>query len=131
MGAEVLVIQRNDADFQLSKKKRIDSELVEFVCIDDEDVDARPFLPTSSSTVHADVELVPVVHLQSQLLLTNQLLKYQRAEEKLRKKLEQICLDDHLWFLKSWNANGVAIVKFIIKSASRILEVLPVTMGRR
>jgi hypothetical protein len=36
---------------------------------------------------------------------------YSRGEKKLQHELKQICLDDHSWFLKSWDLNGVDIVK--------------------
>ena len=36
---------------------------------------------------------------------------YLRAEEKLRKELNQIALEDHSWSLRSWDESGVGIVK--------------------
>ena len=36
---------------------------------------------------------------------------YVKEEERLRYELKQLCLEDHLWFLKSWDQNGVGVIK--------------------
>lgn len=37
--------------------------------------------------------------------------RYTKAEDKLKKKLAQITFEYHIWMLKSWDQNGVAVVK--------------------
>ena len=50
-------------------------------------------------------------HLQFELVSKEVMDKYRSAKEKIRKELAQIFLDDNIWYLKCWDANGVGIVK--------------------
>ena len=34
-----------------------------------------------------------------------------KGKERLRHELKQLCLEDHSWFPKSWDQNGIGIVK--------------------
>ena len=49
--------------------------------------------------------------LKSTLVLKDVIKWYMRAADKLRSDLKQISLDDHAWTLKSWNHEGVGVVK--------------------
>jgi hypothetical protein len=48
--------------------------------------------------------------------------KYLVAVEKLKKELIGISLYDHLWNLKSWEQNGINIVKLWCDNVVRNLE---------
>jgi hypothetical protein len=49
--------------------------------------------------------------LQSQLVSKDVIERYVQVEEKMGKDLALISLDDSVWYLKSWDANGLGIVK--------------------
>jgi hypothetical protein len=51
--------------------------------------------------------------LLSQLVAKEVIAKYQQVEEKLRRDLHESSCDgnDAVWYLKSWDANGIGIVK--------------------
>jgi hypothetical protein len=36
---------------------------------------------------------------------------YIKGKDKIRHELKQLCLEDHSWFLNSWDQNGVGVVK--------------------
>lgn len=58
----------------------------------------------------SNVESSGEVHLKSTLVPLEIMDKYQRGEEKLRKELGLISLEDHMWCLKSWDKDGVGVV---------------------
>jgi hypothetical protein len=49
--------------------------------------------------------------LKSTLISKEVMQWYVKGEERLKHELKQLCLEDHLWFLKSWDHNGVGVVK--------------------
>jgi hypothetical protein len=51
--------------------------------------------------------------LLSQLIAKEVIAKYQQVEEKLQRDLHESSCDgdDAVWYLKSWDANGIGIVK--------------------
>jgi hypothetical protein len=54
-----------------------------------------------------------VIKLDMKFIMTPRKImgKYLVTIEKLKRKLIEISLDDHLWSLKSWDLIGVGIVK--------------------
>jgi hypothetical protein len=90
------------------------------IAVDNDEIDALQ--PGSSSRIFGDEEVVPVSPLQSKKLPKEILLKYQHHEEKLRREVVAISLNDNLWHLKSWNANGMAIVKIHCSECVKDLE---------
>ena len=65
---------------------------------------------TGSSPVEAPL-VVPEIWLQSTLISAEIMDKYILEEENLRRKLKGISLEDHDWKLKSFDHNGVGVVK--------------------
>jgi hypothetical protein len=65
---------------------------------------------TGSSRVEAPL-VVPEIWLQSTLISAEVMDKYILEEENLRRKLKGISLEDHDWKLKSFDHNGVGVVK--------------------
>ena len=57
-----------------------------------------------------DAQIIPSL-LSSKLISKEVLEWYTKAEDKLKKDLAQITLEDHIWMLKSWDQNGVPFVK--------------------
>jgi hypothetical protein len=66
--------------------------------------------PALSSRVGGIVDNPPKNHFLSQLVSKEIMHRYEQAEEKLRRELAAVLLDDNIWYLRSWNANGVDIV---------------------
>jgi hypothetical protein len=66
--------------------------------------------PALSSRVGGIVDTPPKNHFLSQLVSKEIMHRYEQAEEKLRRELAAVLLDDNIWYLRSWNANGVDIV---------------------
>ena len=65
---------------------------------------------TGSSPIDAPL-VVPEIWLQSTLISAEIMDKYILEEENLRRKLKGISLEDHDWKLKSFDHNGVGVVK--------------------
>jgi hypothetical protein len=57
--------------------------------------------------------------LQSTLINNDVRQAYLKAEEKLRDHLRAICLADHEWCVKSWDHNGVGVVKVFYTECSK------------
>jgi hypothetical protein len=57
--------------------------------------------------------------LQSTLISNDVCQAYLKAEEKLRDRLRAICLADHEWCVKSWDHNGVGVVKVLCIECSK------------
>jgi hypothetical protein len=49
--------------------------------------------------------------MQSLLLTEDALERYLTAEQKLQVELKNVCMEDHIWYLKSMDQNKVAVVK--------------------
>jgi hypothetical protein len=122
IGTEVFVARRSEVKGGPSKRQKIGESLsaildpamnvpepVEFLECDSEDV--GPWEPASSSRVGGIDEEPAKTHLTSELVPKEVIEKYQQQEQKLKRELVQISLEDHLWYLKLWDANGVGIVK--------------------
>ena len=75
--------------------------------------DDCPQEPSSSTRIVPEEVTAHVLQLMSQLVAKEVIAKYQQANEKLRQDLyESSCDgDDAVWYLKSWDANGIRIVK--------------------
>lgn len=65
-------------------------------------------LASTSVVSHTETTL-PL--LNSKVISKDVLQWYTKGEDKLRKDLAHITLEDHIWMLKSWDQNGVAVVK--------------------
>jgi hypothetical protein len=59
------------------------------------------------------------VNVKSTLVPLEIMNKYQRGEEKLRKELGLISLEDHMWCLKSWDKDGVGVVKLFCEECGK------------
>jgi hypothetical protein len=68
-------------------------------------------LPVDSSRVSGDGDCAEANDLKSTLLPKEVLDKYMKATSKLKKELALIDLKDHEWKLKSWDLNGILVVK--------------------
>jgi hypothetical protein len=67
--------------------------------------------PTTSRVNEEDVQDVNHNDLKSVLLGKEVEAKYVRKGDKLRKELEQLDLNDHLWHLELWDDKDVPVVK--------------------
>lgn len=70
--------------------------------------------PVGFSQISASIgngELGGEVHLKFTLVPPETMNRYHRGEKKLRKELGLISLEDHMWCLKSWDKDGVWVVK--------------------
>jgi hypothetical protein len=68
-------------------------------------------IPPMSSIISVEGSFVTESNLKSIMIPKEIMGKYLVVVEKLKKKLIGISLDDHLWSLKSWDQNGIGIVK--------------------
>lgn len=124
VGEEVIVIPRIDGQLDSRKRRRAgemgrsivsDSEVFpaplalenEATFNDDEDLTQ----PADSARVGDDDHHAAPNHLRSQLITPEIMKRYQHHVEKLKKELAAVALDDNIWYLKSWDQNGVGIVK--------------------
>ena len=71
----------------------------------------------STSRVN-DTQITPSL-LSSKMISKDVLEWYRKAEDKLKKDLAQITLEDHIWMLKHWDQNGVPIVKLWCKECKK------------
>ena len=126
----VYVVKKVSDGYVGRKRPRLAEERVDFDSItqDLEDdtnlpqtnsvpVDGGPPGPSASSRVDADSNGEAVEGLQPQQWLKSSLIppevmeKYLDFERKTRRELRNRDMDDHNWVLKSFDQNGVAIVK--------------------
>ena len=77
-----------------------------------DDADDGAILPPPPGSTHICPVSGDVIQLdfQSTLLEPQILDKYLDKAEKFRKKMALICLEDHVWTLRSHDINGLAIV---------------------
>ena len=68
-------------------------------------------LLVDSSRISGDGDCTEANDLKSTLFLKEVLNKYMKATSKLKKELALIDLEDHKWKLKSWDLNGILVVK--------------------
>ena len=59
-------------------------------------------------------------HMTATLLSTEELQRYMGCVDKLKVDLKRITLDDHEWYLKSWDKDGKAIVKLYCGECSKL-----------
>jgi hypothetical protein len=119
---EVIVIPRIDSASDLSKRGKMTDErgvvldsgcaLLQFCEITASDNgDGEGMQPALSSRVAGEEDPRTDPHLCSVLVSDEVMRRYKQAEEKLRKELVVVFLDDNIWYLKSWDSNGLGIVK--------------------
>jgi hypothetical protein len=122
VGKEVIVICKVGVDPDVSKRRKINvdhgvdqnsefgaEDIKEILGSNNGDGDAKFLQPWSSSRVGDEEETPPKTHLESQIVPKEIMYKYLQTEEKLRR--ETVSLDDNIWYLKSWDANGLGMVK--------------------
>ena len=73
----------------------------------------------SASTTPDEVVVVEESLLRSTLVPKEVIDKYFAAKQKLKKEMAHISLDDHLWFLKSFDHNGVGIIKIYCQECKK------------
>ena len=125
---EVHVIQSGKEDPDASKRRRLADgsftvstaevavaapvhEVPEFPEVEVEEED--PTVPAIGSRVSGSTESTEVDNnpLKSQLLSTEIMDRYLERAKKLRAELKRIAMDDHDWWLKSFDLNGNGVVK--------------------
>jgi hypothetical protein len=105
-----------------AKRRRIEAtgtlrDGLEFGVAEDEREDLHDDLldfaepPASSRVSGSDVDDYSQHDMQSLLLSKEVQEKYLRSAAKLKKELQNLNLDDTLWNLRSWDKNGVVVVK--------------------
>lgn len=57
--------------------------------------------------------------LKATLIPTEVMDYYRKQEEKLRVTMKRMCLEDHQWGLRSWDHNGLGIVKLHCKECNK------------
>jgi hypothetical protein len=124
VGEEIIVICKVGVHPDVSKRRKISvdhgvdqnsefgaEDVEEIPGSNDGDGDAELLQPGSSSRVGDEEETPPKTHLESQIVPKEIIQKYLQTEEKLRRELATVSLDDNIWYLKSWDANGLGMVK--------------------
>ena len=90
---------------------------VEFdsVDVDDLETNVYPSLEVDGVAVGFNPEVIEDVAnlLESKLIPDDIMANYKRGAEKLRRDLADLDFADHLWQLKSYDLNGVAVVKIL------------------
>jgi hypothetical protein len=69
--------------------------------------DMQPVKPAALSRINTGDE----PRLRSLLILAPFLARFVEGEKKLKKELAGLSLEDHAWYLKTWNEKGVGLVK--------------------
>ena len=87
----------------------VDAECEDLDLLEAEEGDAMP--PTRSSHCSGVVDVEEEEVLKSVLVPKEVIKKYQHQEQRLKKELEHIALEDHIWYLKSWDINRIGVVK--------------------
>ena len=92
----------------------------EFVGIADEladiqacNTDAEQVLPLSTGGITTSEEhsVIDAEPMKSILLMADALEWYRKGKKRLHQDLKQVFMDDHCWSLRSWDQDGVAVVK--------------------
>jgi hypothetical protein len=79
------------------------------ISLSDSEQDA--FLPPGSSRVSTEDSDIPEFDLKSVLVPKEAMEKYKSGHACLKRELQLISLDDHIWSLKSFDVNSVGVVK--------------------
>jgi hypothetical protein len=85
-------------------------------------------IPPTSSIVSVGSRFVIESNLKSIMIPQEIMGKYLVTVQKLKKKLIGTSLDDHLWSLKSWDQNGIGVVKLWCGECCKEFEGLVVTI---
>ena len=111
VGGEVYVIRKYEGASDLSKQRRLDEatiildsayEVLESLpFLDCRHYDGDLVLLTLFSRVAAHDVVKNKTHLQSEPVAKDVVDKYRSIEEKMRKELRKISLDNNIWYVKS------------------------------
>jgi hypothetical protein len=120
VGDEVYVVRESEFELRDTKRRRLEAigetEVLEDTLQPDAEILDVPAIsgdpqPPQGSRVSDSGSDICENDLKSIILPAEVKAKYLQAAKKLKKELESISLEDHNWHLKSWDSNGVAVVK--------------------